>query len=53
MVDKYRGILQEIHTGMGFTMDIAQAIAEAIEEGQSDEKKQGDEKKVYTYPTII
>lgn len=35
MVEKYRGIIQEIYNGMGFSIDIAQAIEE-----------QGDEKKV-------
>lgn len=34
MAEKYRGIVQEIHAGMGFSMDIAQAV-----EGQDDEKK--------------
>lgn len=35
MTEKFRSIVQEIHTGMGFSIDIAQAIEE-----------QGDEKKV-------
>lgn len=34
MVEKYRGVSQEILSGMGFSIDIAQAVEE-----QNDEKK--------------